>query len=77
MPKIAPAAQAQERYLEYLQNECAREIQLIDDLLDLQQLEAASYSNSHEVVDLKEWLPSIIRPFRVQARNTSRDARAL
>lgn len=68
MLKIAPTAQARERYLDILQNECAREIQLIDDLLDLQRLEFASYSNSHEIVNLQDWLPSIIEPFQVRTQ---------
>jgi PAS domain S-box-containing protein len=66
MLKIAPTASARERYLEILQNECTREIELINDLLDLQRLEAASYSNSHEVVNLQDWLPSIIEPIQVR-----------
>ena len=68
MLKIAPTAEQRERYLEILQGECRREIELINSLLDLQRLEAASYSISHEVVSLQDWLPMIIEPFRVRTQ---------
>jgi PAS domain S-box-containing protein len=58
-----------QRYLEILQTECAREIELIDSLLDLQRLEATSYPILLvEVVNLQELLPSIIEPFRVRTQ---------
>ena len=69
MLKIAPAAPARERYLKILQDECVREIELINTLLDLQQPESAtSYSISHEVVSLQDWLPSIVEPFRLRTQ---------
>jgi PAS domain S-box-containing protein len=68
MLKIAQTAQAQERYLEILQNECAREIELINNLLDLQRVEAASYSISDEVMILQDWLPTIIESYEVRTQ---------
>ncbi len=57
-----------QRYLEILQAECNRESELINELLDLQRLEAGSYSASCvEVVNLQEMLPSIIESFYVRA----------
>ncbi len=54
-----------QRYMEILQTECNREIELINDLLDLQRLEAASYPFfSTETMNLQQWLPSFIEPFR-------------
>lgn len=54
-----------QRYLEILQAECNRETELINDLLDLQRLEAASYPTFlAESINLLEWLPKIIDPFR-------------
>ncbi len=64
MLKIAPDSERRERYLEILQTECGREAQMINDLLDLQRLEATSYHISMETLSLQEWLPSIIEPFR-------------
>ena len=64
MLKISPSAERSQHYLEILQNECAREIQLINDLLDLQRLETASYSTLLvEAINLQDWLPIIIEPF--------------
>lgn len=75
MLKIAPTAQARERYLDILQNECKREIKLIDDLLDLQRLESGFYAISPEVVNLQEWLPNIIEPFRVRTQERQQKLR--
>ncbi|MGA7936379.1 MAG: PAS domain S-box protein [Kovacikia sp.] len=57
----------QERYLEILQAECVREIELINDLLDLQRLEASSYPVSPETIQLKDFLLDTVEPFRSRA----------
>ncbi len=67
--KMATGAQDRERYLEILEAECEREVQLINDLLDLQRLEATSYQLSLETVSLPDWLPSIIEPFRPRSQS--------
>ncbi len=65
MLKVSPTVEKSQRYLEILQAECTRESELINDLLDLQRLEAGSYSiKLNESVCLQDWLPSIIEPFR-------------
>lgn len=67
MLKVSSSALRSQRYLEILQGECAREIELINNLLDLQRLEATSYPIFHnEAVFLQEWLPSMVEPFRVR-----------
>jgi signal transduction histidine kinase/CBS domain-containing protein len=63
MLKIAPDSQNREKYLTILESECSREINLVNDLLDLQKLEAASTPIFHETIDLKQWLPPFIQPF--------------
>lgn len=70
MLKNPSTVERQQRYLQILQTECNREIELINDLLDLQRLEVTSYSNLQllEAIDLQEILPSVIEPFRVRAR---------
>ncbi|MBV8887778.1 MAG: GAF domain-containing protein [Chroococcidiopsidaceae cyanobacterium CP_BM_RX_35] len=68
MLQVAPAPEARERYLKILQYECIREAELINDLLDLQRLEAAAYTVSQDVVNLVDWLPRIIEPFRVRSQ---------
>ena len=77
MLRIAPTAAAREHYLEILQNECKREIELINDLLDLQRLEAGAYTTSQEVVNLQHWLPSIIEPFKVRTQERQQKLRLL
>lgn len=65
MLQITKDSDRQQRYLKILQDECDREAVLVNNLLDLQRLEAASYSNYMvEAVDLQIWLPNIIEPFR-------------
>ncbi|NEO01578.1 MAG: GAF domain-containing sensor histidine kinase, partial [Moorea sp. SIO3I7] len=70
MLKISPESQRRQRYTEILESECYREIELINDLLDLQRLETASYQVSRTVVDLKIWLHRIVDSFcsRIQAQ---------
>lgn len=72
MLQIASTPERGQRYLEILQTECDREIELINDLLDLQRLEALSSANFRfEAVNLQELLPNIVEPFhsRTQERN--------
>ena len=65
MLTVATNAERQQRYLEILKAECAREIELINDLLDLQRLEAASYpSFLAEAIQLQHWLPMFLDSFR-------------
>ncbi|BAC09383.1 two-component sensor histidine kinase [Thermosynechococcus vestitus BP-1] len=54
----------QKRYLDILANECNRETELINDLLDLQRLEAGRSQIQQEVIDLDSWLPTVLEPFR-------------
>lgn len=60
----------QQRYIEIVQQECARELDLINDLLDLQRLEAGACFLSSETIDLQTWVPTFLEPFefRIQAR---------
>ncbi len=66
--KIAKTELAQERYLEVLQSECVREIELVNNLLDLQRLEVATYSLSPQVVILNDWLPLLLEPFKLRTQ---------
>jgi signal transduction histidine kinase len=68
MLKIPGLAERQQRYLDVLQTECDREINLINDLLDLQQLQAESYPTSlTDAINLQESLPKIVEPFHYRA----------
>lgn len=71
MLKVSDAVEQLQRYVEILQTECNREIELINDLLDLQRLEGTCCPLFlAEAVNLQEWLPSFIEPF--QARTQER-----
>lgn len=54
------------RYLSILQKECEREISLINDLLNFQQVEAPYQSTGQQQVPLKDWLSQLTQPFREQ-----------
>lgn len=69
MLKMAPTAERRQRYLDILQTECTREIELINDLLQLQRLAAASYPVFlAEAMLLQDWLPSIVEPLRARTQ---------
>lgn len=54
-------------YLKILNDECNREIGLITDLLDLQQLEAGTHTLTMQSIELSSYLQRISRPFQEQA----------
>jgi signal transduction histidine kinase/CHASE2 domain-containing sensor protein len=68
--KISTAEEPRSHYLKILENECNREAELINDLLDLQRLESEVQITTSEVIHIQEWLPPIIEPFykRTEAR---------
>ena len=57
------------RYFQILQDECEREISLIDDLLDLQRLDAGVQPLVLETINLESWLSQVVEPFQVQTRD--------
>lgn len=61
------------QYLQILSQECDREINLINDLLDLQQLEAGKKQTTLEPIDFHQWLVTFIQPF--QERTVERQQR--
>uniref|UniRef100_B8HSR9 histidine kinase n=1 Tax=Cyanothece sp. (strain PCC 7425 / ATCC 29141) TaxID=395961 RepID=B8HSR9_CYAP4 len=68
MLKQFPMADKQERYLNILANECSRETELINDLLDLQRLEAGTNPIGLESINLSEWLPIVLEPFQTRTQ---------
>ncbi|MBW4579985.1 MAG: PAS domain S-box protein [Tildeniella nuda ZEHNDER 1965/U140] len=73
MLKTVSAPDRQARYLNILQSECSREIELINDLLDLQRLEASAYPVSLETVDLLACVTTMVEPF--YSRTSDREQR--
>jgi PAS domain S-box-containing protein len=57
------------RYLQILNYECKREIELINDLLDLQRLEAGFHSLTLSEIPLQSWLLLNAKPFRERTQN--------
>ncbi|MBI4779988.1 MAG: GAF domain-containing protein [Oscillatoriophycideae cyanobacterium NC_groundwater_1537_Pr4_S-0.65um_50_18] len=57
-----------DRYLQILEEGCTQELTLINDLLDLQRLEAGVESLDLESIDLNYWLPSIVELFEDRAQ---------
>ena len=60
---------AVDRYLQILQDECQREIDLITDLLDLTRLDAEVEPLLLTTIDLVTWLPGVVEPFLDRARS--------
>jgi signal transduction histidine kinase len=69
MLRVASSPEQQEHYLRILQDECTRETDLINDLLDLQRLESGIKDVKSEKFYLQEWLPQLIEPFYARAEN--------
>jgi len=51
------------RYFQILNDECQREITLINDLLDLSRLEAGTEPLMLTMIDLHSWIPCVLEPF--------------
>ncbi len=56
------------QYIQILKTSCTQELSLINDLLDLQRLEAGKRELEIESIDLNQWLPAIIEPFATRAQ---------
>jgi signal transduction histidine kinase len=61
--KLAATPERKQQYLNILQAECAKETNLINDLLDLQRLESDHYCITLEPIVLQDWIPNVVSPF--------------
>ena len=57
------------RYYQILQEECEREISLINDLLDLQRLDVGNHPIQPEPISLENWLPGLVNGFIARAKD--------
>jgi len=55
-----------ERYLQILQSECDREINLINNMLDLSRLDAQMEPIHPTPIKLQNWIPHLLEPFAAQ-----------
>lgn len=56
------------QYIQILKAGCTQELSLINDLLDLQCLEAGKRRLEIERIDLNHWFPALIEPFATRAQ---------
>ncbi|MEM6597693.1 MAG: HAMP domain-containing sensor histidine kinase [Cyanobacteria bacterium P01_C01_bin.69] len=61
------------RYFCILQEECEREISLINDLLDLQRLDVGNHPMMIQPIDLPNWLPNLVNGFRPRAASRAQE----
>lgn len=67
--QAAPEQNKVERYFQILSTECERELNLIDDLLDLHNLSDHPQRSVLTSIRLQDWLPQIVEPFKQRSRN--------
>ncbi len=63
------------RYLQILNKECGKEIDLINNLLDLQRLEAGVQPLRQEFIRLQTWLLQLVEPFKERSQNRQQTLR--
>ena len=64
MLEIISTEEQQQHYRALLEAECSRELEMVNNILDLHRLETETVSNSPETLILKYWLPTLIEPFK-------------
>ena len=69
MLKQSTSEERRQLYFNILEAETAREADLIDELLDLQRLEADSYPIRLETRTIQEWLRNLVEPFDFRVTN--------
>lgn len=57
------------RYYQILQEECEREISLINDLLDLQRLDVGNHPINPQSINVPLWLPDVVNGFQARAKS--------
>jgi signal transduction histidine kinase/DNA-binding response OmpR family regulator len=57
------------QYFKVLQNECDRELALVEDLLSLQHIEAGTYTSQPTPINLQDLLPHLIEPFESRTQH--------
>ncbi|MBE9060019.1 ATP-binding protein [cf. Phormidesmis sp. LEGE 11477] len=61
------------RYYSVLNEECEREISLINDLLDLQRLDVGNHPMMIQPINISAWLPGLVNSFKPRAANRQQE----
>lgn len=57
------------QYFQVLQEECDRELALVEDLLSLQHVEAGTYTTQRIPINLQDLIPYLVEPFEIRTQN--------
>ncbi|MBD2463468.1 response regulator [Oscillatoria sp. FACHB-1407] len=57
------------QYFKVLQEECDRELALVEDLLNLQQIEAGTYRSQLTSIALQDLVSHLVEPFQIRTQN--------
>ncbi|WP_421656070.1 ATP-binding protein [Leptothermofonsia sp. ETS-13] len=68
MMRLAPSPELQQRYYELAISECDREVEFINNFLDLIRIQSGSYELKLEPIDLNSWLPKLLQPFELRVQ---------
>ncbi|MGV0106016.1 histidine kinase [Nostoc sp. DSM 114160] len=69
MIQLSNSTEDTQRYLKLIESECDRELELVNDLLDLQRLESSSYPViTPDALLLQQWLLWVIEPFQIRVQ---------
>lgn len=67
-PENNSRGQTLAKYMEILRNQCNQELHLVNDLLDLQRLNADSYPLELETIQFADWITEVVDSFRTRAQ---------
>ncbi len=76
MLQVTPPGEKQAQYLAIAQRECSREIELINDLLDLQRLEAKAYAPNWRTLTWAELIGDLLTTTRERAQSRGQNFQA-
>ncbi|MEW5857667.1 MAG: response regulator [Cyanobacteriota bacterium] len=65
MLEIVSNEEQQQQYKALLEAECIRELELVNNILDLHRLDTETISISPETLILKYWFPTLLEPFKL------------
>lgn len=67
--KSSPEDNKVVQYFKVLEEECDRELALVEDLLSLQHIEAGTYATQPIPINLQDLIPHLIEPFETRTQN--------